>query len=417
MDEIYNFIVLQGIVTVDAGAVLQAVANEYKTAFGNDLVVPDSLNIEGASTPQGVLIVTEALARLATANAVATFSNQINPNLAQGVFLDAILALSGLERRAATHSLVTATLTGAAGTTIPANSRASVAGTGSVFESVAPATIASDGFVYDVLFRSVEAGAIGAPAGDLNKIESNVLGWDSITNPDNAVLGQSEMSDVEARQYRNQTLALQGASTAEAIIAGVSAVQGVKSMAFLENSSASPATIENVDLVAHSIYAVVDGGTDLQVAEALVSKKSAGAAYNNTSGQSKGIPVSQNVIIPFSGQVQTVLFDRPAPINILAHVTVKVITPVTNPILAVQDALTQYANGEIDGLRGLVVGQNVSSFELAGAIATVYPGLYVQQVLISEKPTTPVSSDEIPIEIYQIARFEDAVNDITVTIL
>ena len=61
MADVYTFIAEQGLITTDAGAILENVSNEYKNTFGQDLVVPDSTNPEGASTPQGLLIVTETL--------------------------------------------------------------------------------------------------------------------------------------------------------------------------------------------------------------------------------------------------------------------------------------------------------------------------------------------------------------------
>ena len=49
------------------------------------------------------------------------------------------------------------------------------------------------------------------------------------------------------------------------------------------------------------------------------------------------------------------------------------------------------------------MGQNVSSFELAGAITSQYPEIYVSSLLISINPATPTSSVEIPIQVYQVA--------------
>src|SRR5690606_28394748 len=115
-------------------------------------------------------------------------------------------------------------------------------------------------------------------SGTLTNIISNVLGWETITNPADATLGKETQSDIEARQLRLNTLAIQGASVAEAIISGVSAVPGFNSMTFRENIEPTTEVIDGVSMVAHSIYACVSGGTDLAVAEALTSKKSAGAA-------------------------------------------------------------------------------------------------------------------------------------------
>lgn len=141
MADVYNFIVEQGLITTDAGEILSQVSSEYQNTFGQDLVVPDSTNIEGASTPQGLLIVSETLARIAVADNNAAVANQINPNLAGGIFLDSILALTGLQRTPATPSSVLCTLTGIAGTSIPAGSQAATVADGSLFNLVTTTVI------------------------------------------------------------------------------------------------------------------------------------------------------------------------------------------------------------------------------------------------------------------------------------
>lgn len=426
MADVYTFVTERGVITTDAGEILEEVANEYKNTFGQDLVVPDSLNIEGASTPQGLLIVTEALARIAVANNNVAVANQINPNLAGGIFLDAILALTGIQRTPATFTTTIATITGVAGTSVPAGSRAQTA-SGNIFELTNTVVIPASGTLTGVSFNAVVSGAVVCDEDDLTassggSIISSVLGWESISANTDGILGQSTQSDVSARSERLATLAAQGSSVAEAIRAGVFLVNGVGSMTFLENPTGSTAVYptgnpDGVSMVAHSIYACVDGGTNLEVAQALVSKKSAGAAYVNTTGADpvQGIPVSQSVTVPFSGQVINVLFDRPTAIPILVIATVKVVTPVSDPSQAVKDAMLKYARGEISGINGLTVGQNVSSFELAGAVATVYPGIFVSEVLIAKSPTVPVSSGEIEIEIYQIATLNEASISVTVS--
>ena len=415
MADIYEFDTQSGIILTDSGVILEQVSDEYKNTFGQDLVVPDSLNPEGATTPQGLLIVSEALARIGVIDNNAAIANQINPNVAGGVFLDAIMALSGIQRTPAQPSTVLCTLTGVVGTIIPAGSQASVTTTGAVFELVSQVTIPTGGSITGVLFQSVETGAIGAASGTLTNIISNVLGWETITNPADATLGKETQSDIEARQLRLNTLAIQGASVAEAIISGVSAVPGFNSMTFRENIEPTTEVIDGVSMVAHSIYACVSGGTDLAVAEALTSKKSAGAAYVNTDGAGQGVPVAQNVTVPFSGQVIEVKFDRPTVKPVLVDITVKVVGAVQTPVTATKEAIVAYANGELDGIPGLVVGQNVSAFEIAGAVTSQYPGLYVPEVLIAFSPTPPASSDELEVEIYEQASIASV--DITVTVI
>jgi len=85
-------------------------------------------------------------------------------------------------------------------------------------------------------------------------------------------------------------------------------------------------------------------------------------------------------------------------------VNIKILTSVQNATTAVQSAIVAYANGQLNGVAGLTVGQNVSAFELAGAVMTLNPGIYVQSLFIAISPTSPTTSTEITIAPYQIAQ-------------
>ena len=82
----YAFVDETGVIIPDTGTVKATVEGEFKAALGQDLITADN-------TPQGALIVAETTARAAVLQNNAVVANQINPNLAGGVFLDAIWAL------------------------------------------------------------------------------------------------------------------------------------------------------------------------------------------------------------------------------------------------------------------------------------------------------------------------------------
>lgn len=393
----YQYINQTGVIVPDTGEILTEVQDEYKDAFGDDLVVtPD--------TPQGVLITAEALSRDAVVRNNAALANQINPNLAGGVFLDAICALTALERAKATRSLVVATLSGVAGSIIPSGVRARTI-EGELFESISTAIIGGGGTV-STTFRAVEFGPIAVPIAALSEIVDSILGWETITNPAEAVLGQNEQTDQSLRALRRVTLAKQGIALTEAQISDLYTVEGVKSLTFRENVSSSPATIDGILMDPHSVYACVDGGSDLDVATALLNNKSAGAGWNGAE--------SVVVVEPVSGQSYTVLFDRPTPVPFIIRTTVKVNSALIDPVEAVKEAIIAYANGLLEGERGLVVGASVSTFELAGAVNRTTPGIYVQILETSDDGGSTWDTVEIPIGIDEIATID--ANDISVTV-
>jgi len=403
MADVYDYIDTTGLVVPDTSVIQEDVENEYKAEFGSDLDV-------SPSTPQGMLIVAEVLSRVALVNNNAALANQINPDIAGGIFLDSIMALTGIQRTPASRSIVTCELTGVAGTVVPAGSQAQTAA-GDLFELAANVTLASSAVTAQ--FQSVETGPILAASGTLTTIVSNVLGWESVTNPADADQGQTTQSDVAARRYRRNTLAAQGSSLAIAMSAAVYQVEGVTSLSFRENIASTQEVIDGVTMEPHSIYMCVDGGLDLGVAEAMTSKKSGGCDYTNGASSTN---ISQAVTVEGSGQVIDVLFDRPDDVSIDVEITVEALgSTVADPVTAVKDAITQYASGELSDEPGLQVGTNVSPFEIAGSVVRQYPSLYVSICEIKKSSGPTFAPTEIDIDVWERASI--AAGNITVTVV
>lgn len=405
----YNYQSDTGIVDPDTSTIFANVIAEYKAIFGDDLnVAPE--------TPEGVLIVAETSQRVSLLSNNANLANQINPSQAAGVFLDALMALTGMTRGAATHSTFTLNpiVTGVDGVDVFV---------GTLFE-----TVAGDRFVAtatveigliipneaSVPCESVETGPIAAGIGDLSVIvPPGLLGVTGISNPVAATLGTNGQSDVSARAERKATLALQGSGISFAIESRVRAVEDVSSLSYLENTAPAPDTIEGILLAANSIWACVSGGTDLDVATALLSAKSPGCAWNNGLA---GDAISEDVTDPNSGQIYTVLFDRPTDIPMLFQVTIQ-ITDVSNPVDIIKDAILNYAVGLSAGQEGFVVGADVSPYEIAGAVNIAEPAIIVTLVETATVAAGSGAFDNITIPMGQDERATVDAGSISVVIV
>ena len=375
MADVYDYIEDTGVIQVDAGAILEEVQQEYKNIFGTDLNVDPS-------TPQGMLISIETTSRIAVADNNVNLANQINPNVAGGVFLDALLQLTGAQRTPATYSTVNCNITGVSGTFIPAGSQISTSDGETVFDLISDLTIPVTGSVSNVSFRSNVIGAIPASANTLTRIVTVILGWESVINPLAATLGTLTQSDIAARQQRLNTLGSQGNSLAANVFAALYSIPGVSSagITLLENVTSTVQVIDEIIMVPHSIYVCVGGTSNYsEIAASLSNSKSAGCAYNN----GLGIPIQQIYTNPYSMQAIEVLFDVPSMVNIGIQVTVHALTTVPNLVVSVQNAILTYAAGGINGQPGFTVGTDVSPFQLAAAINLLVPGVFVQNIQIS----------------------------------
>lgn len=384
----YQYLTETGVIVPDTSTILDTVRAEYRAALGGDLDV-------SPETPQGVLITAETEARDSVARNNAALANQINPNIAGGVFLDAIWALTGGARFVATPSIIRgAVLTGVPGAIIPEGSVAAVAGEDTRFALTSPVILDAAGQGVGN-FQSLLYGKFPAGIGTLTQIVTPVLGWETVSNPYAAEEGEAEESDGAARRRRRLTLALQGVALGEAITSGLNNLPGVQSALFRENPTNAPVTIEGVTLVAHSVYACVDGGLDTDIALMLLRKKSLGAAWNGDT--------TVNVTDPVSGQTYAVKFQRPDEVQIYMRVTVKSGSPYADVPGTVRAAILSYAAGEQQEEDGFVVGGEVSAFEIASAVNRVAAPIYVTNLELSLDNVT-YSTATINIAINEVAR-------------
>lgn len=376
MADLYNYVVLTGTIETDTADIQTEVQTEFTNAFGSSLSL-------SSSSPQGLLITEETLSRTSVADNNVALANQINPNLSGGVFLDALCALTAVQRSPNTYSLVVGTLTGVTGTIIPIGSLAHDTNQNQ-WQTTAPVTINGS---TTVSFQAVVPGPLTIEAASLTSIVTNILGWETVTNAaPQTQTGLASQSDAELKTFRLNTLAAQGTALPLAILAGLYLTPdqggaGCTSATFLENISGTtqvvkrnPSDASGVTMTGHSIYVCATGGTDVEIAKVLTSKKDGGAGYSNGAS---AFPVSVLLTVPISMQVIDVLFDRPDLIPIKVKVKISANTSVQDPVSVVTTALLNYANGLLPSQPGLVIGASVSAFEFAGAITFAAPGIFV----------------------------------------
>jgi hypothetical protein len=392
----YDYIAETGVIVPDTSNVLTDVQNEAKTAYG------ESVSIDPSTSFTGAQITGEVTARTSVVRANAKVANQINPNLAGGLFLDALCALLGLTRAPATVTTVTnVTLTGIINTNIPAGTRASIGQGGQIFTLQTGVVLADNGSGGGIgygTFVCTTAGPIACANGALNTPVDSILGWETVTNNQSGspasvtTIGTNQETDAQLRSRRNNTLAKQGISTRQAQISDLYDLRDsnnnlvVTSVAFLENVTSSTQTINGIVLKAHSVWACVDGtATGQQIGLSLLQNKTDGADWNGAQ--------SVAVTDPASGQVYTVLYDVPTYVFIYGAVTAKQGTYIGNLQADAAQAVADYFVGKIDGFSAVGIGQNVSPFEISAAIVARCPGCIIMGCNIGTVPGSLTPTD------------------------
>jgi len=379
----YQYQTNTGVIVPDMSQTLSEVAAEFRAVFGQSLSVDPS-------TPQGMLITRIAEMRDSVARNNCDVANQINPNVAGGVFLDALIGLHFGQRRAASKSTVTATVTGTNGTIIP---KGSVAKTtlGARFETMYAVTISGS---TSVQMQAIETGPVGADAGTLTKIETAISGWSTVTNPLAATLGGDVESDAQLRSRRLDMLGTQSTSTIAAIRSRLSAqVGGLISHAVVDNPTLSAKTIKGVSIAAKSIAVFTAGGASADIARAIYNTTPAGVP---TVGATT-VNVADTVV---SGYSTPIKYTDAATVPVLVKVTVD-----TSPLdlqTIIPELVVDYANGEGATPRNFVIGGDVLPFEIASYINSREPSINIRNVEITKASPVSWSNSPITIDLNQI---------------
>lgn len=366
---VYSFDQNTGVVSPDTATIAGVVESEWRAALGEDLVTtPD--------TPQGALITQEVLARAQVAENNAQIANQFNPNTSGGIFLDALCALIGeVDRRPALASVIVDVLvSGIPLTTVLPEGTLARAADNTTWATTSEVTLGADGNAF-ARFVCTETGPIACLPGQLFEPLTSILGWETVTNANAAVLGTVEQSDAELQYLRRATLARKGISTRNAQQSNLNAIEAVTSTTFRENIGNTTAVIDGVTMKPHSVWSCVDGGTDQEVAETLLRVKTDGAGWNGA--------VSITLTDPDSGQPYLVQFDRPTYINPTLKITVRQNGDPQNPVTQIPSSIAKWARGELPGDEGLKLGVDLNAFEVAGAILFYNPRYFVTNVEIS----------------------------------
>jgi uncharacterized phage protein gp47/JayE len=354
--------------------ILAELQNAYYSIYGSDAIItPD--------TQDGQFLAIVAQAIYDTGQACIATYNAFAPSTAQGTGLSSMVSINGLTRKAASNSTVTLTITGVAGTVITNGMVGDNQNLNTVWALPSSVTIGSGGTV-SATATSTTLGNVSAAAGTLVNILTPTLGWQSVTNPSAATVGQPQESDAALRIRQASSAGLPNLTPLEGIYAAIAAVAGVGQLAIFENDTDSTNALT---IPPHCISCVVQGGTIAAVAAAIAAKKSPGTSTYGTTSKT---------VIDQNGVPDLINFYQLAEIPIYVQVT---LTPLTG-FVSTTTALIQQAIAA--WISQLGIGGNVylnklfAPANLSGDVAVAATG-YGQAQLDAFAATYNVTGIEI----------------------
>lgn len=289
-----------------------------------------------------------------------------NPATAVGIALSRLVELNGLSRQPGSYSTVSLQCTGISGTLIPQGSLVNSADGSVTWVTQNDATIDDAGIIL-VDAQSSDMGPFAAAISTITDIQTPIYGWQTVTNLAPATLGNLEETDEQLRIRRALSTSKTAQGPVDAIRGALLNQPGVIQAMVYENITDNPDT--NGQL-AHSVYAVVQGGANQDILNTIWFKKPAGVNV---------IGATQGVVVDTAGFPHTMKFDRPILTNIYVIVNVKKRTgyPINGTAL-IKAALDTFGSATFS------IGQAVIQSELynpilqaigmSGSILSLYIG-------------------------------------------
>lgn len=324
--------------------ILASMTASFQSIYGSDArLTPDSQD------GQWIAIFATAINDI-NQSAIALY-NGFAPSFSQGVMLSILVKINGLLRQIPTNSTALVILVGSAGTVI--SNGVVQDSNGNLWDLPPLVTIPNSGTV-DVTVTAQVTGNIVALANSITIIATPTLGWQSVTNPSDAIPGNPVELDGALRQRQAKSVSLPAQTTLQAIFGAIANIAGVSRLVIYENPTG---ITDSNGVPGHSISVVVQGGDATTIAQTIEAKKSPGTGtFGSTSvtvNDPAGVPVTINFFTP------------PTFVPIFVSITIHPLNGF------VSSTSTVVANAIVNFINNLAIGQKVAYNWLVGVASLI----------------------------------------------
>lgn len=302
----------------------------------NDIIADITAGLQGIyganinvdpNSPDGQLINIFAQACADLRELALQVNAGFDPDQAVGAILDSRVSINNISRNGGTYTIVpitvvTASTVNLAGLDSQFNNPQGTGYTiqddaGNQYILIDSATLTAGTHVVD--FRAQIIGAVTPTVNTITNPVTIILGVTSVNNPSNPLsVGEEEETDTQLRIRRQQSVANNNSSYLNGLLGTVLALTGVVSAQLYENATSGTVST----MVPYSMWLIVDGGANTDIANAIYSKKSYGCAMNGST--------TVNVTTA-SGATFAAAFDRPTAETL--YIKFNVQPTVTSPSL------------------------------------------------------------------------------------
>lgn len=296
-----------GIVTDSVTTTVAKLTTAFKEIYGDDINVSQS-------TPDGQLINIAAQAKTDTLELAISLYNMFNPVTVRGRAQDNLYKLVGLRRKASKFTFVevNVTTTGACILRGLDDNAESLTATGyTVSDTIGNNFILLNtqyinaAGTYLLAFRAEKVGAVEVLPNTITNMVSVIANVASVNNPAAQYsTGQAEETDAEFFLRFSKSRANRGSGQDDSLEAQLLNINLVKSVYIDDNRED---TTNAAGTPAHSIWVIVEGGVNADIAQVIYENVTDGCGMRGT--------VSVNVT-KSNGRTETIYFDRPQSQNL-----------------------------------------------------------------------------------------------------
>ncbi len=406
----------------EQGFVLKRLADildEAKTALQSiqDPITGEYLQPNFTSADPAMQIVLVVLNSIANAwEGMEVTFNQFDPQKATGAALSSLVELNGLDRKQATASTASISVTGTDSTVIPAGSIVTDLQNTNNWEVDTDITINSGVGLGTVTCQTL--GSVFAATNTLNTIVTPILGWSTVNNSTQSVTGEDKETDSELRARRDNSTLAPGVSQSEAVAANLKNLSGVTYVKVLVNDSL---TVNSNGIQPKSMAVIIDGGDDQEIAKNILKRKGMAVPTESSLPDTTTVNITDN-----QGIVYPISFIRPTQVPIYCTIILNVTNSdlfgdTDTAIDFIKNKIIQYAEYGSVAL-GVTYGFNESGFGIGDNVyrSRLYtpinskPGHEVELLSINDTGLPSSGLGDVTIEFNELPVFTKDNIDITV---
>lgn len=302
--------------------------------------------------------------------------NNFDPDRAIGVPLDRLCAINGVTRLAGTNTQQSVSVTVDRALTLvgyqadPVNAFTVADAAGNKYQLITTYAFLAAGTV-SLPFQAVLLGNVTSAVNTITNIVTVTLGVVSVNNPSPATLvGTNEEGDFALRIRRSRQVALPGTGFLANLYAALYADFGVVQVIVYENDTN---TTDGMGIPGHSIWVIVQGGTDGDVATAIYRKRSAGCGMKGSITYQ--VPQVDGTLFP-------IMFDRPTEEDLYIKLS---ITPITGTVDG------PYVQAQLVAQLQYAIAQPADTTSIIALVKAIAPNASVSDEGVSNDGTTWVT--------------------------